>query len=128
MGILLCLFYFSVKLSCLFRSQIIFPWCDLFPFAVTPTLWNVIMDKKSYHISQIDLFPKIFFKKIWILHNVKYPKHYSTLLNFMYICMFNHSHWLWFNHQNSNLLFHYDISISNIYFNHLWLIFKKVSQ
>ena len=33
-----------------------------------------------------------------------------------------------FNRQNSNLLSHYDISISNIYFNHLWLMFKKASQ
>ena len=121
MGILLCLFfYYSVKLFCLFMPRIIFPWCDLFRFAVSLTLWNIIMDKKSYRTSRIDLFPKIFFSKKWKLHNVKYRKQYSILLHFVYIRMFKR--------QNSNLLSHYDISISNIYFNHLWLMFKKVSQ
>ena len=33
-----------------------------------------------------------------------------------------------FNQQNSNLLSLYNLSFSNIYFNHLWLMFKKVSQ
>ena len=113
-------FNFSVKLFCLFSPRIIFPWCDLFPFVVSLTLWNIIMDKKSYRTSRIDLIPKIFFSKKWKLHNVKYRKQYSILLHFVYIRMFKR--------QNSNLLSHYDISISNIYFNHLWLMFKKVSQ
>ena len=32
------------------------------------------------------------------------------------------------NWQNSNLLSHYNISFSNIYLNHLWLMFKFVLQ
>ena len=32
------------------------------------------------------------------------------------------------NRQNSNLLSHYNISFSNIYLNHLWLMFKFVLQ
>ena len=33
-----------------------------------------------------------------------------------------------FNQQNLNLLSHYDILFSNIYFNQLWLMFKIVLQ
>ena len=113
MGILLCLFLI---------------YCEVFLF-IQPTNNFSLMRPFSFCCytqslkspkSSIDVLLKIFFRKKQILHSVKYRKQYSMLLHFVYIRMFN-----W---QNSNLLSPYDLSFSDIYFNHLWLMFKKVSQ
>ena len=117
MGILLYLFFVLVW------SFSIYSWAFfffLFSFAVILTLWNVIMDKKSYCISQINLFLKIFLNrnKYFMTSNIDSNiAYYYTLYSF--VCLTS---------KNSNLLSHYNISFSNIYFNHLWLIFKLVLQ
>ena len=89
MGILLCLFfYFSVKSFCLFSPRIIFPWCDLFPFAVSLTLWNVIMDKKFIVHHKLIYSQKYFFQKNenFITSNIESNiAYYYTLYTSVYV-------------------------------------------
>ena len=78
------------------------------------------MDKKSYCISQINLFPIIFLNrnKYFMTSNIDSNiAYYYTFYSFL--CLTS---------KNSNLLSHYNISFSNIYFNYLWLRFKLVLQ
>ena len=75
------------------------------------------MDKKI-NTSQIDLFPKIFFKIcfLYLFYNIKYWKQYAISLHFGYIWMFNGQNEIDDSIFYLIMAFHFLIFISIIYY------------